>query len=157
MSPWGWTPQRNQGIWRYGAGWLKPVVAAVPWVTVGLIAVMLHLVAGTLTKAEGTLFELPDAGLSEGEATGMVAFLMPTDHETLLFFDDARYLLGDAASVSAFGDHLKDRVAKAERKSLLVLADRRVPGGELMKLASIAKRSGVPKILFAEKGVEKAE
>ena len=24
MSPWGWTPERTLGIWRYGAIWLRP-------------------------------------------------------------------------------------------------------------------------------------
>ena len=154
MSPWGWTPERTSGIWRHGAGWLRPFAAAVPWVTVLLLLLMLHVASGTLTYAKGTLFGLPDAGLAEGEATGLVALAIPHAHETLVFFDDSRYVLDDAASMRAFGEHLSERVARSESKTLLVLADRRIRGGDLMDLAAVAKKGGAAKILFAQKRPE---
>jgi biopolymer transport protein ExbD len=76
---------------------------------------------------------------------------MPLRHETLVFFDDSRYMLSDASSLSALEERLSERVSRTERKTLLVLADRRVNGGELMEIASLAKRSGAEKVLFAEK------
>ena len=157
MSPWGWTPERTSGIWRHGAGWLRPFAAAVPWVTVLLLLLMLHVASGTLTYAKGTLFGLPDAGLAEGEATGLVALAIPHAHETLVFFDDSRYVLDDAASMRAFGAHLSERVARSESKTLLVLADRRIRGGDLMDLAAVAKKGGAAKILFAQKRPEAVE
>ena len=157
MSPWGWTPERTLGIWRHGAGWLKPAMAALPTVTVLLLLVMLHFVAGTLTSAKGTLFDLPAGGLADGEVTGLVALVMPVPHETLVFFDDSRFLLGDAASVRALGENLSRSVERSPRKTLLVLADRRVSAGSLMELAAVARRSGVSRLLFAEKHLESVE
>ena len=157
MSPWGWTPERTSGIWRHGAGWLRPFSAAVPWITVLLLLLMLHFASNTLTSAKGTLFDLPDAGLAEGEATGLVALAIPRAHETLVFFDDSRYVLDDAASMRAFGEHLSERVSRSESKTLLVLADRRIRGGDLMDLAAVAKKGGAAKILFAQKRPEAAE
>lgn len=157
MSTWGWSPEKSQGIWRHGAVWLKPVIAMSPWLTVVLLLLMLHLVGGTFTGARGVLFDLPSGSLPEGEATGLVALVMPTEHETLVFFDDARYLLGDGASSAALGDHLAECVRRSGDRTLLVLADRRVAGGELMKFAGIARHGGVEKVLFAEKRLEKAE
>ena len=157
MSPWGWTPERTQGIWRHGSGWLRPFAAAVPWVTVLLLLLMLHIVGGTLTSAKGTLFDLPAAGLAEGEATGLVALAIPHAHETLVFFDDSRYVLDDAASMRVFCEHLSERVARSESKTLLVLADRRIHGGDLMDLAAVAKKGGAAKILFAQKRQEAVE
>ena len=157
MSAWGWTPERTLGIWRCGAGWIRPFAAAVPWLTVLTLLLMLYFVSGTLTAAKGTLFDLPSAGLSEGEATGLVALAMPHAHETLVFFDDSRYVLDDAASARALGEHIAERVARSETKTLLVLADRRLPGGDLMDLASIAKKGGVSKVLFAQKRTEASE
>ena len=151
MKPWGWTPSRNDGIWRYGASWMRPFVVCAPWISLGLLVVMFHVVGGTLTSAKGVLFDLPDAGLEDGEATEMVALVMPVARETLVFFDDSRFTLGDASSASALREQLSERVLMTERKTLLVLADRRVAGGELMHLASIARESGVARILFAEK------
>ena len=152
MSPWGWSPERSLGIWRHGAAWLKPFVAAAPAVSVGILVLLLHVVSGTLTAAEGTLFDLPSAAPTDavlGEAP--VALVMPVPRETLVFFDDARYLMGDDASVRALGDQFAHRFARASRKTLLVLADRRVASGELMRLAALAKANGVERILFAEK------
>ncbi len=151
MKPWSWTPSRNDGIWRYGASWMRPFVVCAPWISLCLLVVMFHVVGGTLTSAKGVLFDLPDAGLEDGEATEMVALVMPVARETLVFFDDSRFTLGDASSASALKEQLSERVSLTERKTLLVLADRRVAGGELMRLASIARESGVARILFAEK------
>ena len=157
MSPWGWTPERTSGIWRHGAGWLRPFSAAVPWITVLLLLLMLHFASNTLTSAKGTLFDLPDAGLAEGEATGLVALAIPRAHETLVFFDDSRYVLDDAASMRAVGEHLSERVSLSESKTLLVLADRRIRSGDLMPRAAVAKKGGAAKLLVAQKRPEAAE
>lgn len=163
-TPWRWTPERTQGIWRHGAVWMRPFLAAAPWLTVLVLLLMLYMVAGTLYTSKGILFDLPDAsGLEEGESAPLVALAVPmprkasASDETLVFFDDARYSLGDDASAAAFASHLEERVAKTSRRTLLVLADRRISSGELMKIASLAKRSGAKGILFAEKRAGKAE
>lgn len=131
--------------------WIRPISTAIPWVTVLLLLLMLYMVGGTFTAAEGVLFDLPDAASADDEASGLVALVLPMPRETLVFFDDARYTLGDRVSTAAFGDHLLDRVSKVERKTLLVLADRRIAAGDLMKVAAIARKSGVERVLFAEK------
>ncbi len=156
MSQWNWKRGRTRGVWRTGPAWLRPLFAAVPWVTVMLLLLMFHMVGGTLASSDGVLFDLPDStGSDEGESASLVALVMPMPHETLVFFDDGRYTLGDETSASLLGEHLEDRAAKTERKTLLVLADRRVAAGELMKMSGIAKRSGISRILFAEKSVWK--
>jgi len=157
MSPWGWTPERTQGIWRYGAVWMRPLAAAVPWLTVILLLLQMQMIGGTFTSARGVLFDLPAGDLADGEATDLVALVMPMPHETMVFFDDSRYMLGDASSVSALGEHLATRVGKSANRTMLVLADRRVAGGELMKFAAVARRSGVSKVLFAERKAGGAE
>lgn len=151
MSAWGWRPQRTMGIWRHGAGLMRPFVASAPWLTVIVAVMMLYFTANTLTIAKGVVFELPDAGLSEGESTDLVALVMTRSHETLVFFNDARYVFEDAASVQTLEEHLREQIDRRKRKSLLVLADRRVSGGVLMSLAATAKKSGAERILFAEK------
>ncbi len=151
MSPWGWSPERSLGIWRHGAAWLRPFVAASPVISVALLILLLHVVSGTLTATEGTLFDLPSAAPTDAVSEAPVALVMPVPHETLVFFDDTRYLLGDDASVNALGDQLAKRFERASLKTLLVLADRRVTASELMRLAALAKERGVERILFAEK------
>ena len=153
-SSFNWRPERTLGIWRCGAPCLKPFVACAPWVTVGLLLLMFHLVGGTLVSEKGVLFDLPDAGLADGEATGPVALITPVERDTLVFFDDSRYLLGDAASAASLAEHLAGSVARTKRRTVLALADRRVSAGDLMRFTSLARQSGVAKVLFAEKKPE---
>lgn len=151
MKGWGWAPERNVGIWRHGAGWLHPIVAAAPWLTIALLLLMFFLIGGTLTAAKGVLFDLPERGLQDGEPTRMVALVMPTRTDTLVFFDDARYLLGDSATTARLERDIADRAAQTGASTLLALADRRVSSGDLMKFATLVRQAGVQRILFAEK------
>ena len=157
MSQWGWTPARNLGIWRYGAGWSRPIAAAIPCLTICLLLIMMHMVAGTMTSYRGVLFELPDGVPSDGEASELVALVMPVQHETMIVFDDARYLLGDAASMRSFAEDLSGSAERRAGKTLLILADKRVSTGHLMEVVSAAKRSGVGNVLLAGKREDTAE
>ena len=151
MSQWGWTPARKLGVWRYGAGWIRPVAAAVPYLTILLLLLMMHMVGGTLTAHKGVLFELPGGSFVEGEESGMVALVMPVQRETMVIFDDVRYLLGDVVSMRSFAENLAESAGRKSGKSLLILSDRRVSTGHLMEVVSAAKRGGVGKILLAGK------
>lgn len=157
MKTWTWKLDSSRGgMWRFGPRWLKPAVVATPWITVGLLLLMLHMIGGTLTAAEGALFDLPQSGITEGEATQLVALVMvmPNSNEAYIFFDDARYSLGSDISVLAFGEHLSDRVSKTEDKTLLVLADRSVRCDQLGKIAAITRKCGLRRILFANRRTE---
>ena len=151
MSQWGWTPERNLGVWRYGAGWIRPVAAAIPYLTVGLLLLMMQMIGGTLTAYRGVLFDLPDGDFTDGDSQGLVALVMPVQRETMVVFDDVRYLLVDAVSMRSFAESIADSTGRREGKSLLILADRRVSTGHLMEVVSAAKRSGVSKVLLAGK------
>ena len=157
MSVWQWNPPRTDGIWRYGASALRPLVAAAPWLTVILLTVMFFFLSRPLTIARGTLFDLPSDGLAEGETTDLVAVLSPVVGDTLIFFDDARYHLGDGASSAAFSERLAEFSKRRAQSSLLVLADRRISSGELMKFSAIARISGISKVLFAAKSEDAKE
>lgn len=149
MSPWGWKSVPSQGIWRQGPLWLRPFAVTAPWLTLGLLMAMLWALSGTLTVSEGVLFDLPEAEVSDAEPTKLVALVMPMPHDTLVFFDDARYSAGDEVSMAAFGDHLADRLAHSDPKTLLLMADRRVPGGEIMEIAARVRQSGAKRVLVA--------
>ena len=151
MSEWGWKPERQLGIWRYGAGWLKPVMAAVPFVTVCLLLVMLFFVSGTMSSASGVLFDLPDGTVGEREKTDLVALVMPVSHETMVFFDDTRYPANDETSLRSLSEDLANGLRRTENKSLLLLVDRRVSTGTLMEVVALARKSGVARVLVAGK------
>lgn len=151
MSSWKWSRGDAHAGRRRNLPLLGVLPVVAPWLSVLVLLVMFHLIGGTLTREKGVIFELPGTGLADGEATGPVAVMMPQDHGTIVFFDDARYFVDDRNSLLQFSDHLAERLRVSERKTLLVLADRRVAGGDLMTVAALARSNGVSRVLFAEK------
>ena len=61
------------------------------------------------------------------------------------------------ASAAVLAENLSDVVAASSRKTVLALADRNISAGDLMKFAALARKSGVTKVLFAEKKAETDE
>ena len=129
----------------------------IPYFTLVLLMLMLYMLSGTLTRSEGVLFELPERGSGDGAATELVALVLPHGQDAFVFFDDARYVLGDDDQLAKLGEQLAERAYKTNYKTLLVLADRRVHAGDLLKLGSVARTSGLEKILFAARRQEHAE
>ena len=154
---WGWRPAQAEGIWRHGARWTKPLFAAAPWITLVLLLVMFGFLGDRLTAAPGVVFDLPAPGGRQTAAPDMTMLALPSANVgesggTLAFFDDARYVLDDPQSVALLREQLLSHVqAGSARATLLVLADRRVPAGELMKLVGIARESGVRHVQIAER------
>jgi len=156
VSGWSWRPGRAKGVVRVESMWMRAFAIVVPLVTVGLLLLMFHIVGGTMTTATGILFDLPEAGVGDAAVTESVALIVPMRHETLVFFDDSRYVIGSEASMRTLEERLGERFFRSENKTLLVLADRRVSYGDLMAFSARARRSGVEKVLFAEKSTQEA-
>ncbi len=151
MSEWGWDDRRRRGGRSYLPRGLRPLVKVVPWVTVGLLFMIIYLVGGAFTKASGALFALPETEVSDVADADAVALLLVTPQGTLVFFDDTRYLLEDESQMLQFSEALSEKMAGRDGRTLLALADMRIRGGNLFRFAAVAKRSGVERVLFAEK------
>ncbi len=159
MRRWGWALSSSSRTAR-AAGFpqrLEPFSAAVPWITLILLFVMLVKIGGSITHEKGVLFDLPHTAIGDISETDAVALMLYTDEGTLLFFDDTRYVLEDSSQMKMFSRQLEKRISYSSENVLLVLADRRISGGELMKVADIAREGGARKVLFAEKKVEAGE
>ena len=151
MSKWGWSVEVRAAPHELWPKWLKPLSILAPWLSTGLLLAMIVMIGGVLTTAEGTLFELPEKGAGDVADTSAAALVMSTEQGTVVFFDDTRYVLSDEGQMAKFGDQLHERMNLSDTSTLLLLADRRVKGGELLELAELAKRSGARRILFAGK------
>ena len=154
---WGWRPAQAEGIWRHGARWTKPLFAAAPWITLVLLLVMFGFLGDRLTAAPGVVFDLPEPVGRQTAAPDMTMLALPSANVgesggTLAFFDDARYVLDDPQSVALLREQLLAHVQDGSaRATLLVLADRRVATGELMRLVDIARDSGMKHVQIAER------
>lgn len=158
MRRWGWSLPSASRTGRYGAlpPGLQALSAALPWVTAILLFVMIAKIGGTITHEKGVLFDLPGTSIADVSETDAVALMLHTEEGTLVFFDDTRYVFSDSSQMKKFAQQLQLRISYTPENVLLLLADRRISGGELMKMADIAKDNGVRKILFAEKKSEDA-
>ena len=157
MSPqgqWGWRPRQTEGIWRHGCAWTKPLFAAVPWITLTLLLALFAFIGDRLPQVPGVVCDLPAPVGGQAEATGLAALVLPAAgeaRETLVFFDDARYSLSDETSVASLKDRLAARVDAEKSGTFLLLADRRVPAGDVMRLVGLARESGLDRVQIAER------
>lgn len=150
MSRWGWAEAHRLASREAGPDWLRPLSAAVPWLVLFVAFATVYSLGGVFTSAKGTLFSLPEGGSGDVAETSAVALAMPSEQGTIVFFDDTRYLLDDDSQAEKLGRALGDRAERLERPTLLVVADASVRGGDLVKLAGIARRNRVRRIMFAE-------
>ena len=96
-------------------------------------------------------------GAADEAAPGLVALLMPGDvggmqaEGSLLFFDDDRYALSDAAGVNEFAERLVRRATEAKCGVLTLLCDRRVPAGDVMQVMALVRKRGLVRVQLAEK------
>lgn len=134
---------------------MKTLSIISAWLSTIILFGMMWIVSGRFSIAQGQLFDLPAYGNEDGVITDLVAIVFPSERETLVFFDDSRYSLSEEESLGKLSAHLCESVAKTPHRSLLVLSDKRVTTDEIMRLVSVAKKSGVTKLLLAERKIEK--
>ena len=154
QSHWGWRPRQSEGIWRHGCAWTKPLFAAVPWVTLAILLAHVAFIGDRLPQVPGLVCDLPARVAGQAEATGLAALVLPAagaGDETLVFFDDARYSLSDRTSVDVLRDRLSVRAGAEPSRTFLLLADRRVPTGDIMRLVDLARGSGLTRVQIAER------
>ena len=156
-SEWGWMPPSDEGIWRHGAAWMRPFAASAPWLTLALVLALAALAGGRFAVAPGITFDLPSAAVQEADTAGLVALVLPLaresggGEETFVFFDDARFAISDPASADSFRRSLEERIAADKSGVLQLLADRRIPSGDLMGITELARKAGARRVQIAEK------
>lgn len=137
--------------------WFRHLSQTAPWLTLLLTAVLFVFLLGTLSPAPSLLFDLPEAGAADSAKPGLVALLIPGDIEgaeddgTLIYFDDARYVMSDPSSMDEFSNRLGDRAIETKCGILTLLTDRRVPAGDVMRIMSLAKAARLLHVQLAEK------
>ena len=138
-------------------GWFRHLVQIAPWLTLVLLVAMFLFLQGAMAPVPALAFDLPDSGAADAAAPGLVALLLPGEagsdqtEGTLLFFDDDRYALSDAAGVDEFAARLASRAAEAKCGILTLLCDRRVPAGDVMQVMALVRQKGLVRVQLAEK------
>ena len=156
-SEWGWLPPSDEGIWRYGAAWMRPFAVSAPWITLAIVLALAGLAGNRISMASGILFDLPRSDMQEAEPADLVALVLPLaresggGEETFVFFDDARFTLSDPSSAAALQRSLEERASSGRSGVMQILADRRIPAGDIMEITGLARKAGVRRVHIAEK------
>ncbi len=156
-TKWSALVRQHRSIYRFGGPWAQAMLSTVPWLNAVVIGVLLLAVNRRLVVSPGVVFDLPGAVLREGSQASLTALMIAVDRggrggdQTLIFFDDQRYFTEDAEQMAVLGERLKNRVSLGVCKELLLLADKRVPHGDVMRFVNVARESGVLRVNVAEK------
>lgn len=155
MTRWNWNERRR---YRSGTlpGWLRALSSAVPYLTVAIAYATVMTVGGVPMADEGTLFALPQTEVEDVAETAAVALAVESRGNTLVFFDDTRYVLGDGRQAGELAGQMRLRLESVDPATLLLLADRRVAIEDVLKLADIARRAGATRVLVGGKRPEGA-
>jgi biopolymer transport protein ExbD len=154
---WSVQVRRHRNVYRFGGPWARTLLSSVPWLNAGVLFVMLFAVHGRLVINPGMVFDLPRAPLHEGTHQGLTALMVPVardtagGEETLIFFEDDRYSAQDADQMSVLAERLKNRVSLGARREMLLMADKRVPHGDVIRLVNVAREAGLQRVNVAEK------
>ena len=127
----------------------------VPWINFVVVLALFFSLSGRLTLQPGLVFELPRAPFHEGMHYGLTVVMLraqrPGGAETLVFFDDVRYQPG----VPEQSEQLRAELALAARRpdgrQVLLLADRRVPHGDVMDLVNLVRAAGIRRVNVSAK------
>lgn len=164
MRQWGWSRTSPENLGKKSLPiWLRALSAAVPWITMLILFLTISKIDGTFFLDRGTLIDLPD-GVGDISRCHAVAYVSHTDEGVLVFFDDTRYVLNDPSQMDKFSRILFERVSyvpssnyaedsdsESSVPTLFLLVDRRVTLEDQMYITRIARKSGVGRIMIAER------
>ncbi|MDD4018603.1 MAG: hypothetical protein PHV28_11750 [Kiritimatiellae bacterium] len=154
---WGKQIRRHRTVYRFGGAWARSLLASIPWLNAVILVGMLVAAHGRLTISPGLAFDLPRAPLREGTRVGLTALMIqvsrdvPGGEETLIFFDDDRYSAQDGEQMALLSERVRNQMALSAGRELLLLADKRVPHGEVVRFVHLAREAGVQRVHVAEK------
>ena len=137
--------------------WFRYLVQMAPWLTLLLLIVMAEFLFSALAPMPAVSFDLPDSGIADSARVGLVALLLPGDgneaqsNGSLVFFDDARYVISNPDSMDKFAERLEVRAEETLCGTLTLLSDKRVPVGDVMRVMAIAKGRRLAHVQLAEK------
>lgn len=154
---WSKTVRQHRSIYRFGGPWAQALLASVPWFNALVLVVLLLAVNQRMVVSPGVMFDLPRAPLREGMHAGLSALMIsvardtPGGDETLIFFDDDRFSAQDADQMAMFSERVKNRLSRGARRELLLLADKRVRHGDVVRLVNAVREAGIQRVNVAEK------
>ncbi|MBL7076312.1 MAG: biopolymer transporter ExbD [Kiritimatiellae bacterium] len=131
------------------------MVSIAPWLDFVLLLLMFGLINSSLVLQPGVVVSLPDAPFSQGTGMGLVAVVLAVDDAdigqpaAIVFFDDERFMVGNADQMQGFAQALSERMEDHPDAPLVLQADKDIPQGTIVEIIDIASGVGVQKVNVA--------
>lgn len=156
---WGkWRSDSLRNRFTQGGWGGRALFAAAPWISLVLLVVLLLAVGDRILLRPGVVIDLPSAPFREGMRYGLTAVMIPVartnGQQTLVFFDDEPFELSAPARREKLAERIRNRVQGvqgAPSHELLLLADRRIPHGDVMTVVNLAREAGVSRVNVSTK------
>ncbi|MDA3925449.1 MAG: biopolymer transporter ExbD [Kiritimatiellae bacterium] len=155
---WGDMIKRRRFIHsRFGNRRYQNFSGGIPWIDAIIIIVLLLAVNNRLTIVPGMVFELPSAPLRGGTHDTLTAVMVPVvedirrGSETLVFFDDERFSMNDEELLRHLSDKVRNRIQASSNHDLVLLADKNIPHGDVIRFVNIVREAGIRRVNVGEK------
>lgn len=155
---WSWVVKKHRSVHtRFDNRWFQGFSGGIPWIDAIIIIVLLLSVNKQLTIVPGMVFELPAAPLRGGTHSALTAVMVPvvqdlsSGSETLVFFDDERFSMNDEELLLRLATKVRNRIQASSNHDLLLLADKKIPHGDVIRFVNIVREAGVSRVNVAEK------
>ena len=157
LFAWSEAIRGKRRVCRFGGVWGQLLSSITPWLTTLIIVAALFIVHNRVVITPGVVFDLPSGPLSEGSHGGLTVLMFSVaretqvGEETLVFFDDERYLIRDEEQVARLAGRISESLDLGRHHDVLLLADARVPHGDVMRFVNVARKAGAKRVNVAEK------
>ena len=153
---WGrWRTESLRNRFRRRGWGGEALFAVAPWINLLLLVALLLVLGDRILVRPGVVFDLPRAPFREGLRYGLTAVMISVartnGQETLVFFDDDRFGLDTPDRRERLAESIRRSAAFEPRREILVLADRRIPHGDVMTVVNLARDAGVSRVNVATK------
>lgn len=131
------------------------LVSMGPWIDIVLLIIFFLLLNSKLVLQPGTVVELPRARFRDGTHSGMVAVVLSVsgtsqrDGEDIVFFDDERFLFGNAEQKRNLQQAFAKRTRERPDTGLIIQADKNVAYGTVVDIMNMALDVGVEQVNLA--------
>ncbi len=152
-----WVDLRGTGLRSGRRNRRRPATAflqLVPWLTLIVVLALFFSVWHRVLVVPGVRFSLPAGAFVEGSAGSINLILLRATQPapaTLAFFNDVRFSLTNGTDAVRLRKDIQATLDRGQGGTLLLLADRNVPHGDVMAAVGIAREAGVRDINVAVK------
>ena len=136
------------------------LISVAPWLDILVLMMLFVLLQAHFVLQPGVLIRLPETRFADGSrpAMAMVVLSLPTEpgrpSREIVFFDDARYLIGSERYMNALREALGAQAQTRPEGDLAILADESVAHGTVMMLCDMAREAGIAQVNLASKTTE---